>query len=1556
MKRIHYTSLTIRCGLIAALLLLTWLLVQSNSAASETTDANWPMYGHDAARSHRTSEPLPHGGDGKLHLQWAYSFGERVEIEVQPVVANGVVYIGVMNGKMYALDADDGSVVWAFQSGGPIPHTAAVMDGRVFFGSLDGKLYALSSAGGSLEWAYTTGGPIYSAPAVVDDTLYFGSTDGYLYALNTNNGALRWRYQTGGPVVTSPAVANNRVYFGSEDLVARCLNATSGSLVWQKTLTGVSMRNTHPVISDDGDVVIFVTVKPGVSSYLPAEEYPAASYGSNPVWTWNTFYQDYEDHRFVFFLDAQTGADLWNPWTGRFVPLPIPYWGLLMPVLGPDGDAWFPVPSGIAGHDWLLDKDMRLFEVNLQTGACTQVADGAEFSGSDNEVGRPTFVGDYYAYTLEDVGAFRASTGANSFLFGTPVHGFSSHMDPLAPLPSKHLWRYGGVIAMGGAPNSSPLIVANGQAYYVNYGWLYALGPTDRGYDPDAVNSLPFTSRDGRTHTLTYPRSDAPTYDEIKTEVEARVAAIIAAGHLDPIARFEHPGNDLEYNEARPFQTFGHEADLVRVLSGALSYVSPGLQSDLRTYLANEARDYLFNPDEYTYHYDCIRYSGGFTTGCDGQFWPIDTRWLADNDNLVGERLYAMWAYADATNDWSYVSDYWDSLIKPQFQKFVDAYNPARGFAEFEHWHVRRLSVNSQIGAALGTLEMAEHLGDTTTQYQAQTLLNNLIDSRIDLTYFVRDLYDVGGLTTATIRLDSDGTLNNDDIMTYYNNNGNLIPYTEVRNRDTDVRQVHWWDAYGYQIHASAGFMHYQALVGYFPLYPELATELRNQLFSETEQYVKSYEINDPWWWLTDLGHHKSAGGEHLYNSPTLAYSMFQTKAWVLQEDWDTLRRQLPLPYSAAGMYDLYRLHNLVTLLELYDGSDSDLSTSTKSAAPKVARQGEQVHYTIDLIRTGAPLTQTVRLTDNLPVGLSYVPGSLTPAEAVHQDGQITWSGYVSDTAHVRIEYAALVSLSDVRALTNWVKIEGDPDGLLTRSETIIANGRSVYLPLTMKAWIQSSPPSPPPSASSRRANIPYFSGAVDWAETAIFWLGKNEQGIPSRNYADVRVAYTAEALRVRATVIDYYLWYRVNPTSEDDLTQYDGVAIFLDTAADRSAAPQADDYTFLIGAHYWPYENAVEYHRQARGTGTGWDHAWAGGWMDYTAMQWESDPGPNDNSGHFDYGWTGIYTIPWGTLGYSGPPSEGTLWGLGVLLYDRDEEPPAGFVTLERWPEAFDANSPATWGELHFGYADYEPSLAVPQGTTTIRAASPEDNTVEDAWMGGGGWCAGGHEGGSEINHGDDGALFIGTETAPTHFPCFNKSYLRFSLDDLPPGKTIISASLTLHLWGHAGETEGLAQPSWVHLFTIDDPWEEMTIHWNNAPLAYENVSAIWVYPYSGDRANPEWPGDPYHWDATQAVAEAYAEGRPVSVAIYGSDTDQHSSKYLTSSETGDWNEEGRPTLTVVWGQAQALSTEPVRPTIVPNNRDSAVLTTGGDHVSGDAAFANVKGYSPYLPLVIKH
>ncbi|RLC83359.1 MAG: hypothetical protein DRJ03_17410, partial [Chloroflexi bacterium] len=445
-----------------------------------------------------------------------------------------------------------------------------------------------------------------SAPAVVDGRLYIGSNDGNLYALDAATGGELWRVVTGGPVVSSPAVAGGRVYFGSEYLAARCVNATTGALIWDTPLYGAGMHNTHPVLSDDGNVVIFVTVKAGGSSYVHNEGYPSAAQGANPVETWNTYYQNYPTRRFLYYLNASTGADLWNPTTLSYVPLPIPYWGLLHPILASDGTAWLPAPAGTTDHAYSLDHDTRLFQVNLSTGVTTQVAGGSmsEFQLRPDEVGRHVFSGnDYYYAISEDMGVYRPASGATRALFGNS-YNFGSHMDPHSPLPSRHLWRYGGAVAMGGVPGASPPIVVNNMVYFTSYSWLYAVGQTNHGYDP----ATSFPSRDARLHELTYPRSDAPTYAEIQAETAKRVADIIALGADSPpmTARWEQCWDWMHHNEFT-FELYGFEADLVRALSEAYPYLSVTQQAQLKSYLSTFVADTLLNSDNYTSRARCIR-------------------------------------------------------------------------------------------------------------------------------------------------------------------------------------------------------------------------------------------------------------------------------------------------------------------------------------------------------------------------------------------------------------------------------------------------------------------------------------------------------------------------------------------------------------------------------------------------------------------------------------------------------------------------------------------------------------------------------------------------------------------------------------------------------------------------------------------------------------------------------------------------------------------------------------------------------------------------------------
>ena len=63
---------------------------------------------------------------------------------------------------------------------------AVSADGTVYVGSYDGRLYAINPDS-SGRWKFATGGAVYSSPAVgADGTIYVGSGDGNLYAVGHN--------------------------------------------------------------------------------------------------------------------------------------------------------------------------------------------------------------------------------------------------------------------------------------------------------------------------------------------------------------------------------------------------------------------------------------------------------------------------------------------------------------------------------------------------------------------------------------------------------------------------------------------------------------------------------------------------------------------------------------------------------------------------------------------------------------------------------------------------------------------------------------------------------------------------------------------------------------------------------------------------------------------------------------------------------------------------------------------------------------------------------------------------------------------------------------------------------------------------------------------------------------------------------------------------------------------------------------------------------------------------------------------------------------------------
>jgi outer membrane protein assembly factor BamB len=131
-----------------------------------------------------------------------------------------VLYLGTFGSSFYAIDTQNGDVLWQVKAREHVYSSAAVgLDGRIYVGSADGSLYAYSPQGERL-WSYDTGDPIRSSPIVgPDGTIYFGCGNGKLYAINPD-GSRKWSYDTTiedrNDLNASPSLARDYVIISGE--------------------------------------------------------------------------------------------------------------------------------------------------------------------------------------------------------------------------------------------------------------------------------------------------------------------------------------------------------------------------------------------------------------------------------------------------------------------------------------------------------------------------------------------------------------------------------------------------------------------------------------------------------------------------------------------------------------------------------------------------------------------------------------------------------------------------------------------------------------------------------------------------------------------------------------------------------------------------------------------------------------------------------------------------------------------------------------------------------------------------------------------------------------------------------------------------------------------------------------------------------------------------------------------------------------------------------------------------------------------------------------------
>ena len=218
---------------------------------------DWPTHGLDYAETRFSKLNQVNAQNVKnLGLVWSYSLQSSKGVEATPVVVDGIMYVTATWSIVHAIDVRTGARIWTYDPKVPreigykgccdtVNRGVALYKGKVYVASFDGRLIALDAADGKVIWEKDTiedkAKPytITGAPRVLKGKVIIGNggadygVRGYVTAYDAETGAQKWRFYTvpGDPSKPFENVAMERAA-KTWDPSAKYWEVGGGGTVW----------------------------------------------------------------------------------------------------------------------------------------------------------------------------------------------------------------------------------------------------------------------------------------------------------------------------------------------------------------------------------------------------------------------------------------------------------------------------------------------------------------------------------------------------------------------------------------------------------------------------------------------------------------------------------------------------------------------------------------------------------------------------------------------------------------------------------------------------------------------------------------------------------------------------------------------------------------------------------------------------------------------------------------------------------------------------------------------------------------------------------------------------------------------------------------------------------------------------------------------------------------------------------------------------------------------------------------------------------------------------
>ncbi|HET7812722.1 MAG TPA: PQQ-dependent dehydrogenase, methanol/ethanol family [Steroidobacteraceae bacterium] len=241
-------------GSLAALAQAAGTTIDNAALGNGADGRNWAAYGRTFDETHYSPlSEINRETVSRLNLAWTLDLDVTNNLST-PLAVDGVIYVASGYSFVHAVDARTGKLLWRYD-----PEVAKVVGnklrtgwgirglafwkGRLYLGTHDGRLLALDAKKGTLVWSVQTLDPndgsfISGPPRVFNDKVVigfgggdFGAVRGYVTAYDTNTGKQLWRWWT-VPGDPSKGFENKAMEMAAKTWTGEWWKYGGGGTVW----------------------------------------------------------------------------------------------------------------------------------------------------------------------------------------------------------------------------------------------------------------------------------------------------------------------------------------------------------------------------------------------------------------------------------------------------------------------------------------------------------------------------------------------------------------------------------------------------------------------------------------------------------------------------------------------------------------------------------------------------------------------------------------------------------------------------------------------------------------------------------------------------------------------------------------------------------------------------------------------------------------------------------------------------------------------------------------------------------------------------------------------------------------------------------------------------------------------------------------------------------------------------------------------------------------------------------------------------------------------------